>query len=113
MVYAANHMTKRRRNGRNVSIVATICVWFKKHGSKRMIRIALIFFLHLSITYQAALKCNQHLQLATEDILVYGVEGFLQFLRKWTHQRERNHNGIVTIDLIFRTNDDHFNSQKS
>ena len=78
-----------------------------------MIRIALIFFLHFSITYQAALKCNQHLQLATEDILVYGVEGFLQFLRKLTHQRERNHNGIVTIDLIFRTNDDHFNSQKS
>ena len=113
MVYAANHRTKRRRNSRNVSIVATIFVWFKKHGSKRMIRIALIFFLHLSITYQAALKCNQHLQLATEDILVYGVEGFLQFLRKLTHQRERNHNGIVTIDLIFRTNDDHFNSQKS
>ena len=106
-------MTKRRRNGRNVSIVATICVWFKKHGSTRMIRIALIFFLHLSITYQAALKCIQHLQLVTEDILVYGVEGFLQFLRKLTHQRERNHNGIVTIDLIFRTNDDHFNSQKS
>ena len=36
-----------------------------------MIRIALIFFLHLSITYQAALKCNQHLQLATEDILLF------------------------------------------
>ena len=67
-------MTKRRRNGRNVSIVATICVWFKKHGSKRMIRIALIFFLHLSITYQAALKCS-FLQLATEDILLFMASG--------------------------------------
>ena len=75
MVYAANHMTKRRRNSRNVSIVATICVWFKKHGSKKMIRIALIFFLHLSITYQAALKCNQHLQLATADILLFMASG--------------------------------------
>lgn len=75
MVYATNHMTKLRRNSRNVSIVATICVRFKKHGSKRMIRIALISFLHLSSTCQDALKCNQHLQLATEDILLFMASG--------------------------------------
>ena len=40
-----------------------------------MIRIALIFFLNLSITHQAALKCSQHLQLATEDILLFMASG--------------------------------------
>ena len=64
MVYAENHVKTSK-----------ICVWFKKHGSKQMIRIALIFFLHLSITYQAALKCNQNVQLATKDILLFMASG--------------------------------------
>ena len=51
------------------------------------------------------MSCNWQLKI----FFLNGTEGFLQSLKKKTHQQERNQNGILTIDLIFRTNDDHFN----